>query len=197
MSAQTTIHNTMPTMLESILLASSTGVTVAPLNIDQIDSCIQEYELAQRASDFADTQLKNAKAALIALVQQHGTVPAHAEQSKRITGRRNQATITTATTLEIDEDAVGNLAEYLFNQRIPSLFDKLFATNTKHTLLKGAKAVLSGVQVRANEHTQITAWLGSAHGPNKRRTAIRTKGEANRIWWALSHMQPRAIGATP
>lgn len=161
------------TTLQTVTAALDSGMDPGPLNIDQIDACIQEYELADRASTAADAQLKTAKRGLIALVQHLGTVPAHAEQSKRIAGRRNQATITTATTLEIDEDAVGNLAEYLFNQRIPSLFDQLFSTNTKHTLLKGAKAVLAGFQVRPNEHTQITSLFGMCIIPKPKAPSLK------------------------
>ena len=175
MSAQTQSLTPKQTMLESVLAQLSGGAELAPLNIDQIDQCIQEYELALRASDAADAQLKSAKLGLIALVQQHGSVPSHAEQSKRIVGRRNQATITTATTMEIDEDAVGNLAEYLFHQRIPALFDRLFATTTKHSVIKGAKEVLAGVKLQVREHDRIASLFGLCILPKPKSPSLKVE----------------------
>jgi hypothetical protein len=41
------------------------------------------------------------------------------------------------------------------------------------------------------DQARLTAFLASPKGPNRRRTEIRTLGDANRVYWALKRMVPR------
>lgn len=164
------------TMLGEVFAQASGGEALAPLNPDQIDTCIAEYEFALRASSAADAVLRTAKQGLTLLVQQQGSVPAHAEQSLRIVGRRNQATITTANTIEVDEDAVGDLKQYLIHQGLHSeLFGRLFGINTKHTLVKGAKEVLAGFKLQLREHERISSLFGLCIHPKPKAPSLKVE----------------------
>jgi hypothetical protein len=79
-------------------------------------------------------------------------VPAHAEQSIRLAGRRNTLTITRGTTVTVNEQSVAALEEYLEKESY-SFFPQLFAKQVKHTLVEGARDLLKrmGLPRRAEE----------------------------------------------
>ena len=148
------------TMLEAMLALASGNQELPPLNQDQIDTCIAEYEFAERNLAAAKAVHETCKLGLIAVVEAHGNVPAGADKSKRVSGRRNEATITRGTTIEINEDGVAELERYLDDKQLPTLFHQLFATCTKHMLLKGAAELLPTVQIRKPEHDRISTLFG-------------------------------------
>ncbi len=138
MSPAATTQPAKQLFLEQMLALATDKKPLPDLNVDEIDSCCLQFEMAERAMDAANAQFETAKLAMIAIVRAQGHVPAGAEESKRILGRRSIATITTAKTTTVREEGVAELEEYLGANGLDTLFDQLFVTNTKHTLAKSA-----------------------------------------------------------
>jgi hypothetical protein len=148
------------TMLESLLATAAEGQPLPLLNVDEIDSCCNEFASAERLLDSAQAVYDIAKRALIAVVKEHGTVPPGADESRRVLGRRNQATITIGKVTTVREDGVREIEDYLTNIGLPTVFDRLFATNTKHTLHKSAHEVLAALQLRKPEQEKVASLYG-------------------------------------
>lgn len=148
------------TFLEQIHALAENNMDLPVLNIDEIDSCCLQYDLAERALATAEANYKTCKSAVVALVQAQGHVPAGAEESKRIVGRRSVATITIAKATTVREQGVAELEKYLSSNGLEALFDALFATNVKHTLQKSAHDVLRSVQIRKPEAEKISGLFG-------------------------------------
>ena len=149
----------MPLLHATHALAAS-GVEIPAPNIYMIDAYIAEYESAQRLLASAKAVHDIAKAGLIALVSAHGAVPQGADQSKRLVGQRNVATVTTANSTVVDEQAINDLGVYCAEQRLDSIFDRLFATEVKHKLIDGARSVLATLQLPKRTHEKILSLFG-------------------------------------
>lgn len=136
---------------------------IPALTVDQIDECIADFESSERLFASAKATHDEARQAVIALVKQHGNLIPQAEQSKRILGRRNQATITVGTTTTVSEDAVNDLEDYLRETAGldgADIFDRLFAEETKHKLIDGARNVLSKIQLPKRIHEKVLSLFG-------------------------------------
>lgn len=136
------------------------GTPISALDVDEIDECIVELEGAERLYKAAKETYDEVKETLIALAQTHGTVPAGAGQSKRLLGRRNVITITTATSTTISESAVEELLAYLVNEKKQWLFGQLFASETKHKLIDGARNVLASFDLPKRTHEKVLSLFG-------------------------------------
>lgn len=108
----------------------------------EIDALVETFEEVRDRAELADEAYENAKAELIEIVQQFGTVPAGAESSLRLQGMRTFVTVTTGNTIAVKEDAVGELKGAMAANNHGGLFVQMFGTRTKHELLKGAENTL-------------------------------------------------------
>ncbi len=138
----------------------SAGRDIPELNLDAIDRAIAELEKADTELDLAKHSHGILKGALISVVKKYGTVPPHAEQSKRLFGRRNVATITTGTVTTVNEAAVDDLNTYCDEQSILNVFYDLFATETKYKLIDGARNVLAAIQLPKRTHEKVLSLFG-------------------------------------
>ena len=148
-----------PLLLAVAALAASRA-EIPALNIYQIDECIHEYESAELVLDAAKLTHAQAKAGLIALVQAQGATPAGADYSKRLRGQHNVATVTVGNTTVVHEQFVDELGIYCAEQRLDSIFDRLFATEIKHRLIDGARSVLATVELPKRVHDKLLSLFG-------------------------------------
>lgn len=162
------------TMLERILALHERNEPIPSLNVDEIDACIEEVESSERILTAAKKINDSHKAALIVLVRANGSVPDGAPQSKRILGRRNIATVTIGTSTTVNEDAVGDLKAYLGDDSIGAwLFPKLFAAETKHKLVDGARNVLAGIGLPKRTHEKVLSLFGRCFDINAKSPVLK------------------------
>lgn len=147
--------------LESIKGLVKLGCAIPAPTVDTIDTCIADYESAERLFRAAQETRDAAKEAMIALVQAHGSPVPNAEQSKRLVGRRNTATITAGTVVTVNEDAVRELLQFCNGKALTvPVFRKMFATETKHKLLDGARNVLASLALPRRTHEKLQSLFG-------------------------------------
>lgn len=132
---------------------------ILPPTPEEIDNEIVAYEVAVGAASIADLAVKKAKERLIFLADNFGSVPAHAEQSKRVCGRRNTLTVTRGTTVTVNEPAVAELKEYLTGPTA-QIFPLLFAQTIKHTLVEGARDVLKKLSLPRRLEEKVLSLFG-------------------------------------
>ena len=127
---------------------------------DGIDSAIAAYEQAQLTAKHHQEIADGLKQQLVELVDEFGSVPAGAEQSKRLDGRRNTATITRGTTVSISEPGVAELGCYLADEGLFDLFPRFFTPQTKHKLVEGAGDVVKSVKLSLRVEQKILSLFG-------------------------------------
>jgi hypothetical protein len=133
-----------------------------PPTPDEIDSAILFYKNAKACFAAAKKTMEAEQETLVKLVDKYGHRPAGAEQSIRMAGRRNTVTITRGTTVTVDEQAVEVLDNYLGPLLIGAsrIFDRLFAKQTTHKLLKGASEFLKEVDFPQRTEEKILSLFG-------------------------------------
>jgi hypothetical protein len=133
---------------------------ILPPTPEQIDSEIAAYEVAVSAASIAELAVKHAKEKLIWMADNFGTVPAHAELSKRVSGRRNTLTVTRGFTTSVNEPAVADLDVYLVEKGFGAIAPRLFAMQIKHTLIEGARDVLKTVSLPRRINEKVLSLFG-------------------------------------
>jgi hypothetical protein len=116
----------------------------APTKLDaaQIDDLCYRFDKAKLGVESAQQIFSGVKGELLAAIQAQGYAPANADKTTRLEGTIYIADATTASTVEIDEPAVGELQSELSRLRKPRVFPQLFEQKTKHTLKKDAAGTL-------------------------------------------------------
>jgi hypothetical protein len=109
---------------------------------EQIDGMAFEYERAKAAKAAAAEALERIEAEAVALVGEWGTVPAHAEKSRRLAGRLAEFTVTRADTLTVVDERVDTLKDALEANGYADFFPKLFVERFKWEVIEGAEAAL-------------------------------------------------------
>lgn len=156
MSSDSTVYSVLGRVLASV----ESGEPIPALTADEIDCCLLEFEQREVAAEAAMERVKLAKLAVIALVQQHGAVVPTATESKRVLGRRNQATVTTPKLTTVDESAVDELGTYCAEHNLDGIFDRIFSTEVRHKLIDGARKVLASLTIAKRHHDKIEALFG-------------------------------------
>jgi hypothetical protein len=133
---------------------------ILPPTPEEIDNEIAAYEVAVGGASIAELAVKQAKERLIFLADNFGSVPAHAEQSKRVAGRRNTLTVTRGFTTSVNEPAARDLDFYLATQSGPNIFSRLFATQIKHTMIEGARDVLKTISLPRRVNEKVLSLFG-------------------------------------
>ena len=118
---------------------TETKVGFAPPEID--DLCIG-FDSAKIAVEEAQQELSAAKGELQAAILTQGYTPAHAEKTTRLEGQLYIADATEASTVEMNEGAIGALQRELSRLRKPRVFKELFARRVSHSLKKDPAGTL-------------------------------------------------------
>jgi hypothetical protein len=132
---------------------------VKPPTPDEIDLEIVAYEVAVGAASIAEVAVKAAKERLIFLADSFGTIPPHAELSKRLSGRRNTLTVTRGFTTSVNEPAIADLKFYHDDHHL-NFFDRLFAVQTKHQMIEGARDVLKTISLPKRVNEKVLSLFG-------------------------------------
>lgn len=130
-----------------------------PMTPDEIDAEIIFYQQALECAKAAKDSADKYRDKLVELADRYGARPAHAEQSLRLAGRRNTVTVTRGTTVTVNEPAVAELETYL-NTAGPHVFSQLFATQTKHTLIEGARDLLKKLTLPRRTEEKVLSLFG-------------------------------------
>jgi hypothetical protein len=109
---------------------------------EQIDDLAARHVHAKFAKAEASAQLEAIEVEAVALVEAWGTVPAHAEKSRRLAGKLSEFTVTRADTLTIIDDRVETLREALEANGFGEYFKRLFTLRSKYEVVEGAEAAL-------------------------------------------------------
>ncbi len=120
-------------------MTTETKTTPTPT---QIDALCEKFDAAKMEADLAGQALSAAKGKLLETVQDFGYVPTNAEKTTRLEGILYVADATTASTVEINEAAVGELQSELSRLKMPKVFGALFQRKVKHSLKKDAAGTL-------------------------------------------------------
>jgi hypothetical protein len=135
---------------------------VLSLTPDEIDAEIAFYRNAQECLKAAQATADQYRDRLVFLADNFGTVPAHAEQSLRLAGRRNTVTVTRGTTVTVNEPAVQDLELYIYGNfgAKSGIFQRLFAATTKHTLVEGARELLKTLSLPRRTEEKVLSLFG-------------------------------------
>lgn len=120
---------------------------LAPPSPREIDFLVARFEKLRDEAELADEAYENAKAELIELVQELGSVPAGAESSIRLEGLTTVLTVTTGSTIALKDTEVLELWSAMNANQQPDLFHSMFGTRTKYELRKGAENELRTAQL--------------------------------------------------
>lgn len=134
--------------------------TKAP-SAKKIDELIEEYSqlqtaiLAQKATTSSlQEQSETRKQALLDLIEQHGF--SHTEKSKRIKGVHHMATATTATLVQVDDDACDRFRTFLAEKVDAKLTDRFFSQRVTYQLVSGPGDVLRTLELPARMRLKLT-----------------------------------------
>lgn len=112
------------------------------LTPQQIDALCLEFNDTKLAVEDAQQRHSTVKGELLAAIQSQGYTPARADKTTRIDGTIFIADATTASTIEVNEAAVGELQSELSRLHKPRVFSGLFERKVKHALIKDADVKL-------------------------------------------------------
>lgn len=146
-----------------------------PLSPEQVDALIAEYRNAQEICREADAVLLDAKMRLILAVDNFGQVPPHAEQSRRLEGRHNLATVTRSNVTTVNEDAVRRFQAFLAEAGYHDLFPRFFVPQTKHVLVEGARDVLKSLTLPRRVEEKIASLWGKAFDVKAKSPALKVE----------------------
>jgi hypothetical protein len=145
-------------------LKTSAAPTLVPTP-QQIDALAREYSAAQGVVATRKEELKAAteaadqvKEKVIEMVRSFGG--RHTEKSLRLAGLHSVSTVTTATLVQTDPDAIDKFRGYLGKQEIPGLAERFFQSHVTYSLVTGPSEVLKTLDLPARIRTRITALLG-------------------------------------
>jgi len=107
-----------------------------------IDDLAARHVQAKFTKAEAIAKLEAIEAEAIALVEAWGTVPAHAEKSRRLAGKLSEFTVTKSDVLTINEERVTTLKEALEANGYGEYFARLFTLHSKYEVVEGAESAL-------------------------------------------------------
>jgi hypothetical protein len=131
---------------------------LVPPSPEQIDGHIADYEAAKAEAEKAKERVQDAKKIIVFLADNFGHRAQGAEQSVRLAGVRNAALVTRGSTVVIDEAALLELK--LAVDPLPGIFELLFAAQTTHKLLKGARTALLSLCIPKRKHEKLLSLFG-------------------------------------
>ena len=109
---------------------------------EQVDKLAKLYLVLIDARAKTQAVIAGVEAQILTNVQNWGTVPPHAEKSRRLAGKLSEITVTKADTLIINDERVVTLKEALEANGHGEYFNKLFTLRSKYEVVEGAEAAL-------------------------------------------------------
>lgn len=147
---------------------------VLPPTPDEIDTEISFYNNAAECLKAAQKTCDDYKARLVFLADHFGARPEGAEQSLRLSGRRNTLTVTRGTSVAINEQAVGDLKGYLGELGLP-IFEQLFTAQTTHKLVEGARSLLKKLSMPRRAEERVLALFGKCIDVKAKAPAVKVE----------------------
>lgn len=142
---------------------------------EEIDELARQYNDASNVCVQADKAFTEIEKKCIALVQAFGVTPPKAESSKRLEGKLAEFTVTTGNSIAIDESRVEDLRQALVANRREDFFGKLFSSETKHQLIKGAEIALRTETMSNRLSEKVLALFGRCFIPKKKNPSLKVK----------------------
>lgn len=139
----------------------------------QIDGIAQQY-LKMKAS-VADMrgQVESLEQNLIALVEQWGIVPPHAEKSRRLNGTLAELTVTKADTLTINDERVETLKDALEANGYGEFFTRLFTLRSKYEIVEGAESALKAESLPKRLAEKVLNLFGRSIGVKAKKPSLK------------------------
>lgn len=125
------------------------------IDANEFDALCQDFVAKQLVADEAETVAKAAKALVLDAVQKHGSVPKNAEASRRVEGADWCGTVTSGTSVEVNDSTVQELEITLSRAKRAEVFPLLFARRVEFNLVKGAETVLKQAKLPARWRDRI------------------------------------------
>lgn len=125
------------------------SVEAARLKPSTIDQAAKEFIALNIQAVSLGTQIDEAKAKLLQMVEQHGVVPSKAEKSKRVVGDLYRVTATYGTSTSVDAQGAERLMLAMIEAGMDKklaqeLFASLFVFSPKYALAGSALKVIAG-----------------------------------------------------
>jgi hypothetical protein len=114
----------------------------APPSPELIDELAKRFLEAKLKVTVASATAAAIEKEAVSLVNEWGTVPAHAEKSKRLAGRRAVLMVTKSDTITLIPERVEMVRDALAANDYPNYFGKLFAKVEKYEVVEGAESAL-------------------------------------------------------
>lgn len=112
------------------------------------------------------------KARILDAVQKFGYVPTNAEKSRRIDTARFIATVTTGTTVEINDANCTELELLLAHARRPKLFSLLFERRVEYSLAQTAAETIKGTRWPRKHADRIRTLYALCFSPKPKTPAL-------------------------
>jgi hypothetical protein len=156
------------------LQPATAPAAVLPPTPEEIDAEIVFYESAMASVREAERVADGYKKRLIFLVDSFGARPDGAEQSLRLAGRRNTVTVTRGTTIAVNEQAVSEFRQYLGSLGL-QIFEQLFAAQTSHKLVDGARTLLKKLSMPRRAEEKILSLFGRCIDVKAKAAAVKVE----------------------
>jgi hypothetical protein len=140
----------------------------------EIDRLVSGYEYAQQQSRAAAESLEQVRLQLIGLVTAHGTRPEGAEQSLRLSGHHNTVTVTRGTTLNVNEDAVRALEDWLDDHHY-TFIDRLFRLQVSHKMGERCAEVVRSYALPKRDEEKVLSLYGRCIDPKPKAPTVKVE----------------------
>jgi hypothetical protein len=115
---------------------------------------------------------------ILAQVQQHGFVPTNAEKSRRLEAIGHVATVTTGTTVEIDDQLCTELELLLAKARCPKMFPALFTRRSEYSLAKTAAVAIKATPWPKKFKADIVTLYARCFSPKPKTPSLEVESRA-------------------
>lgn len=132
--------------------------TPMPTN-EQIDELAQLYTDAQEAARLAYDKQRDLASQIIALVEQHGSVPKRATKSKRVEGDEYQCTLSKGHSVDVITARVEDFRRWMKSQNLLRVFRKLFKRESVFVLQEDAQQLVSTLASGADLDSKVAGEL--------------------------------------
>jgi hypothetical protein len=129
--------------LEQVTAIAPTEAEIKAATLRKLEIDLAEYFRQKEAERVAQDALKSLKPGIIAALSKYGSVPDGAPKSVRIETSEFVSTLTTGTTIDVDDEAVESLRQLLGKtSKLRALFALLFRPRIEYTLQPTARETI-------------------------------------------------------
>lgn len=148
------------------------------MTVKEFDVICFDYVSRMIAVEDAKIKADEAKAVVMTAVQQHGSVPKNAEASRRMEGANWCATVTTGTTVDVNDAACTELEIVLSRAKQHDIFANLFSRRTEFSLVKGAESALKQAKLPARWRDRIHQLYASCFSVHSKSPSLKVEAIA-------------------